>query len=84
MPSVHLPIQSGDNNILKSMNRKMDIKDYIELIQYMKSQIKDLSVTTDLIVAFPTEDEKTFKNTLKLYNTIKFDNAYTFIFSPRE
>ena len=84
MPSIHLPIQSGDNGILKAMNRKMDIKDYVELVQHMKHQIKDLAITTDLIVAFPNETKKAFENTLKLYKTIQFDNAYTFIFSPRE
>ncbi|AIV03719.1 2-methylthioadenine synthetase [Candidatus Malacoplasma girerdii] len=84
MPSIHLPIQSGDNEILKQMKRFMKIDDYINLVKYMRKQIKQLAITTDLIVGFPNESEKAFKNTLKLYKKIQYDNAYTFIFSPRE
>lgn len=84
MPYIHLPVQSGDEEILKKMNRKFPIKSYVDLIKYMKLHIKDLSISTDIIVGFPNESNKAFKNTLKLYKRVKYDNAYTFIFSPRE
>lgn len=83
MPYIHLPVQSGDINILKRMNRKFPIESYLDLIKYMRIKIKDLAITTDLIVGFPNESNKAFKNTLKLYKKVKYDNAYTFIFSPR-
>lgn len=84
MPYIHLPVQSGDNEILKQMNRQMDIKDYIEKVKYIKSKIKDCAFSTDLIVGFPNETEEQFNKTLDLYNEIKYDNAYTFVYSPRE
>ncbi len=84
MPCIHLPIQSGDNEILKQMKRFMLIDDYLKLINYMRSKINNLAITTDLIVGFPNETEEQFANTLKLYDLVQYDNAYTFIFSPRE
>lgn len=84
MPYFHLPIQSGSELILEKMNRKMEIKDYIKNINYIRKNIPSCAITTDLIVGFPNETEEDFGKTLKLYNEIKFDNAYTFIFSPRE
>ncbi len=84
MPHIHLPIQSGDDLILTKMNRKTSIKEHLSLIKKMKKAIKPLSITTDLIVGFPNESNRAFKNTLKLYKKIKYDNAFTFIFSPRE
>ena len=83
MAYLHLPIQSGDETILKAMNRTMKIKDYISLINYAREKIPDLTISTDFIVGFPNETNKQFKKTLKLYRKIKFDNAYTFIYSPR-
>ena len=84
MPYIHLPIQSGDEEILKQMNRKMLIKDYIDLVDYLREKIPDISISTNLIVGFPNESSKTIKNTIDLYNRIKYDNAYTFIYSKRE
>jgi tRNA-2-methylthio-N6-dimethylallyladenosine synthase len=83
MPHIHLPIQSGDEAILEAMNRKMKIEKYLELISYIKEKIPNCSITTDIIVGFPNESSKQFSNTIKLYDTVKFDNAYTFIFSKR-
>lgn len=83
MSYIHLPIQSGDETILKMMNRAMKIKDYISLIKYARNKIPNLTISTDLIVGFPNETNKQFRKTLKLYKKIKFDNAYTFIYSPR-
>ena len=84
MPYIHLPIQSGDEEILKQMNRKMLIKDYIDLVDYLKEKIPDISISTDLIVGFPNESSEAFRHTIDLYNRIKYDNAYTFIYSKRE
>lgn len=84
MPHIHLPIQSGDELILKKMNRQMKIADYIKLVDYIKANIPNCSITTDLIVGFPNENRDQFEKTLALYNTIQFDNAFTFIYSKRE
>ena len=83
MPYIHLPVQSGDEEILKKMNRKVPINEYLKKIDYIKKNIPDVAISTDIIVGFPNESDKAFNNTLKLYKKIKFDNAYTFIFSPR-
>lgn len=84
MPYIHLPVQSGDERILKAMNRQMSINDYIEKIKKIKEEIPNCAISTDLIVGFPNETNGEFENTLKLYNIIKYDNAYTFIYSQRE
>lgn len=84
MPYFHLPIQSGSEHILKKMNREMKIDDYKAKISYIKKQIPHAAISTDIIVGFPNESDDDFQATLDLYNDIKFDNAYTFIFSPRE
>ena len=84
MPYIHLPIQSGDEEILKQMNRKMLIKDYIDLVDYLREKIPDISISTDLIVGFTNESSEEFRHTIDLYNRIKYDNAYTFIYSKRE
>lgn len=83
MPYIHLPMQSGDETILKLMNRTMKVKDFIALIKYARKKIPCLTVSTDLIVGFPNETNKQFRKTLRLYKKIKFDNAYTFIYSAR-
>ena len=84
MPFFHLPIQSGDEEILKKMNRHMKIADYIATIKTIRDKIPSVAISTDLIVGFPNETDEQFKKTLELYNLIQYDNAYTFIFSPRE
>lgn len=84
MPYIHLPVQSGDEQILKKMNRKVLVKDYLKIINYIRKNIKNCAISTDLIVGFPNESDKAFNNTLKLYKTVKFDNAYTFIYSKRK
>jgi tRNA-2-methylthio-N6-dimethylallyladenosine synthase len=83
MPYIHLPIQSGDQNILKKMNRSMKIKDYYELISYIRKRLPTCAISTDIIVGFPNETAQEFDNTIKMYQDLKFDNAYTFIYSPR-
>ena len=84
MPYVHLPIQSGSDEILKKMNRKYTIEEYKKLFDQIKKKIKNVSVTTDIIVGFPNETDENFQKTLDIVNYCKFDGAYTFIFSPRE
>ena len=83
MPSVHLPVQSGSNKILKLMGRKYTKEEYIELFDKLKT-IPNVTISTDIIVGFPSEEESDFKETLDLVNYCKYDNGYTFIFSPRE
>ena len=84
MPYIHLPLQSGSDNILKKMNRRYTISEYKELFNKLKSKIENVSITTDIIVGFPNETEEDFEDTLKIYNELKYDLAYTFIYSPRE
>lgn len=84
MPYVHLPIQSGSDDILRKMNRKYTIDEYKKLFGQIKSKVKNVAITTDIIVGFPNETDEDFEKTLDIVNYCKFDGAYTFIFSPRE
>ena len=84
MPYVHLPIQSGSDDILSKMNRKYTIDEYKKLFDQIKNKVKDVAITTDIIVGFPNETDEDFKKTLDIVNYCKYDGAYTFIFSPRE
>jgi tRNA-2-methylthio-N6-dimethylallyladenosine synthase len=82
MPSVHLPVQSGSSKVLKLMGRRYTKEDYITLFDKLRT-IPNVTISTDIIVGFPSETEEDFNETLELVNYCKFDNAYTFIFSPR-
>lgn len=84
MPYIHLPIQSGSDRILKLMGRKYTIKEYLEIVKKLRKSIPNVSITTDIIVGFPGETEEDFEKTLDIVNKVKYDLAYTFIFSPRE
>lgn len=84
MPYIHLPIQSGSNKILKLMGRRYTKEEYITLFNKIKEKIPNASITTDIIVGFPKETEEDFKETLEIVNELKYDLAYTFIFSKRE
>jgi len=84
MPSIHLPVQSGSNKILKLMGRRYTRESYLELFDKMKKIIPGVTISTDIIVGFPGETEEDFQQTLDLVNYCKYDNAYTFIFSKRE
>ncbi len=81
---VHLPCQSGNDRVLKAMNRHYDREKYLELINYAKSLMPDLSLTSDIIVGFPGETYEEFKDTLSLIEEVKFTSLFTFIFSPRK
>ena len=83
MPSIHLPVQSGNNEILKLMGRRYTKEEYLTLFNKIKEKIPNVSVTTDIIVGFPNETEEQFNDTLDLVNKCKFDLAFTFIFSKR-
>ena len=82
MNYVHLPLQSGSDNILKLMGRRYTSSDYKKLFDKLK-KIKDISITTDIIVGFPGETEEDFNKTLEMVNYCKYDSAFTFIYSPR-
>ena len=84
MPHLHLASQSGNNEVLKRMNRKYTKELFMEKINELRSYVPDVSITTDLIVAFPGETEEQFKDTLTFVSEAKFEGAYTFIYSPRE
>lgn len=84
MPQLHLPVQSGDNDILKKMNRKYTYEEYMSKINRLRSLVPDISITTDIIVGFPNETDEQFENTLKLCNEVGYEGAFTFIYSPRE
>ena len=83
MPIVHLPVQSGSNNILRSMNRKHDVEHYIELINKLKKVNSRIKFSSDFIIGYPGEKDKDFEDTLKLLRKVKFINTFSFIFSPR-
>ena len=84
MPYIHLPLQSGSSKILKIMGRRYTKEEYLELFNKIKNTIKNVAITTDIIVGFPNETEEDFNETLDVVNTCKFDSAFTFIYSPRE
>ncbi len=83
MPHLHLPVQSGNNTVLKRMNRKYTREEYIEKMNKLKQALPGVSITTDIIVAFPGETEEQFEDTLSLVKEIEFEGAFTFIYSPR-
>jgi len=80
---LHLPVQSGSNDILDKMNRRYTVEKYLETIDYARSFIPDFSFTTDIIVGFPNESEEDFEKTLSLMKRVKYDNIYSFIYSKR-
>ena len=79
----HFPLQSGSNKVLQDMNRRYTKEQYLKLIDEIYRMIPDASITTDIIVGFPTETEEDFLETLDVVEKAKFDSAFTFIYSPR-
>ncbi len=83
MPLVHLPVQSGSDKVLKLMNRKHNIKTYLETLNNLKKINSKIEFSSDFIIAYPGENEKDFDDTVNLIKKIKFINSFSFIFSPR-
>jgi tRNA-2-methylthio-N6-dimethylallyladenosine synthase len=83
MPLVHLPVQSGSDKILKLMNRKHTIKEYLKVFDKLKKINSNIEFSSDFIIGYPGEEEKDFNQTLDLIKRIKFINSYSFVFSPR-
>lgn len=81
--SIHLPVQSGSDRILHQMNRHYDRKTYLSIIDKLRAIDKNIGISTDIIVGFPGETEEDFSETLSLVEEVKFDSAFTFIYSPR-
>ncbi|MDF2671114.1 MAG: dimethylallyladenosine tRNA methylthiotransferase, partial [Paenibacillus sp.] len=80
---IHLPVQSGSTEVLKKMSRKYSREHYLELVGKIKQAIPDAVLTTDIIVGFPGETEEQFEETITLVREVRFDSAFTFIYSPR-
>lgn len=81
---LHLPFQSGNNRVLKEMNRRYTREKYLDLVSYAKEKIPDLSLTSDVIVGFPGETYEEFQDTVSLIREVEFTSLFTFIFSPRK
>lgn len=84
MPSLHLPVQSGSDRLLKKMNRKYTREDYLQLVRKLREAIPHISLSTDIIMGFPTEEEQDVLDTIDLLRQVDYDSAFTFLYSPRE
>jgi tRNA-2-methylthio-N6-dimethylallyladenosine synthase len=83
LPQFHLPVQSGNDEILKQMNRHYDRAHYLERLHKLRETVPGIGVTTDIIVAFPGETEEQFQDTISLVEQVEYDSAFTFVYSPR-
>lgn len=81
---IHLPVQSGSSSMLKKMNRHYTKEQYLELVENIKKEIPDVSLSTDIIIGFPGETEEDFNDTLELVKTVGYDSAFTFLYSKRK
>lgn len=81
---IHLPFQAGSNQVLKKMNRNYTKESYLDLVHQMKDAIPNIALTTDIIVGFPEETEEDFQGTLDIVEKVRFDSAFTFLYSVRE
>ena len=80
---IHLPVQSGSTRVLKEMNRHYTREQYLDLVRLIRDRIPEVSLTTDIIVGFPGETEEDFEDTLSLVREVRFDSAFTFLYSKR-
>lgn len=81
---LHLPVQSGSNRILEAMNRKYTKEDYLKIVEYARSKMPDFSFSSDLIIGFPNETDDDYRETLDMVRKVRFDNIFSFIYSPRK
>ncbi|MFA5480766.1 MAG: tRNA (N6-isopentenyl adenosine(37)-C2)-methylthiotransferase MiaB [Bacilli bacterium] len=84
MKYIHLPVQSGSDEILKAMGRRYSRQQYLELVRKIRETLQEVAISTDIIVGFPNESEEQFLDTLDLVKQVKYESAFTFIYSPRE
>ena len=84
MKCIHLPVQSGNDEVLRKMGRRYTRKDYLELVRKIRTKIPGCAITTDIIVGFPNETEEQFLDTLSICKEVRYDAAFTFIYSPRK
>lgn len=82
--NIHLPVQSGSDQVLKRMNRHYDSETYLAIVDKLRSVCPDITISTDVIVGFPGESEEDFEKTLEIARKVRYDSAFTFIYSPRE
>jgi len=80
---IHLPVQAGSSSVLKRMNRKYTQEKYLDLVRKLRTAVPDIAISTDIIVGFPGETEEDFLQTLKLAEEVRYDSAFTFLYSPR-
>ena len=81
--ALHLPVQHGSTRVLESMNRRYSREKYLARVEAIRAKVPDMSLTTDLIVGYPGETEEEFEETCSLVNEVRYDSAFTFIYSPR-
>lgn len=81
---LHLPVQAGSNNVLRRMNRRYTREYYLEIVEKVRQEVPGVSITTDIMVGFPGETDDDFADTLSLVEQVRFDSAFTFIYSPRK
>ncbi|NLY82909.1 MAG: tRNA (N6-isopentenyl adenosine(37)-C2)-methylthiotransferase MiaB [Clostridiales bacterium] len=81
---IHLPVQSGSTEVLKRMNRKYDRDRYLGIVRKIKEMVPDITISTDIIVGFPGETEENFSDTLDMIKEVKYDSAFTFLYSIRK
>ncbi|MFP4924753.1 tRNA (N6-isopentenyl adenosine(37)-C2)-methylthiotransferase MiaB, partial [Staphylococcus pseudintermedius] len=84
VPHIHLPVQSGNDQVLKIMGRKYTRESYLDLVARIKAAMPDVALTTDIIVGYPNETEAQFEETLSLYEAVGFEHAYTYLYSQRD
>ena len=83
MPALHLPVQAGNDEVLARMNRRYTREKYLSLVEKLRAACPGIGLSTDIIVGFPGETEEQFRDTLSLVREVRYDSAYTFVFSPR-
>lgn len=83
MPHIHLPLQSGSNRVLEKMGRRYTVERYFEVVEYIRSRLAYVSLTTDLIVGFPSETREEFEQTLAVVSRVQYDSAFMFRYSVR-